>query len=81
VANRTPLTGVPLEQPDPDPLCVNALLPAHRNEPCVTHAVHFKGRMPCTGPLVCSMCGTEWNPDTGRLLAVPGRGKTDRDDS
>jgi hypothetical protein len=65
-SNRTPLTGQPLEQPDPPPLRVLAVFDA--DQPCTEHHAPFTGRMPCTGVLRCSMCLTEWDPDTGRLL-------------
>lgn len=35
-----------------------ALVPSERERICVHHHVHYRGEVPCTGPLVCSMCGT-----------------------
>lgn len=29
-------------------------------------AVSYNGRVPCTGMLRCALCGTQWDPDTGR---------------
>jgi hypothetical protein len=64
--NRTPLTGQPLEQPDPAPLRKFALY--YRDEPCTEHHAPFTGSIPCTGVLQCSLCGSQWDPDTGKLL-------------
>ena len=34
-----------------------ALIPAERKKPC-THTMRaYRGRVPCTGPVVCLMCG------------------------
>lgn len=34
------------------------LIPEHRNEPCDHFlAFRYQGRVPCTGPRVCDMCG------------------------
>lgn len=65
-SNRTPLTGQPLEQPSPPPLRRFAMFDA--DQPCTGHHAPFTGRIPCTGVLWCSLCGTRWDPDTGRLL-------------
>jgi hypothetical protein len=73
VINRTPLTGVPLEQPEPPPLRKFALY--GRDHPCVEHHAHYTGTVPCTGVLRCTFCGTEWDPETGVLL---NRTKTGR---
>ena len=35
-----------------------ALIPSERNKPCTHEHAPYSGRMPCTGPRVCSMCGT-----------------------
>ena len=64
--NRTPLTGLPLEQPDPAPLRIRALFDA--DQPCTEHHAPYSGKIPCTGVLRCSLCETEWDPETGRLL-------------
>lgn len=64
--NRTPLTGQPLEQPDPAPLRVNAIW--DRDKPCTEHHAPYAGRIPCTGVLRCSLCLTEWDPVTGALI-------------
>jgi hypothetical protein len=70
--NRTPLGGHPLEQPDPAPLRVFALYDA--DKPCTEHSVAYTGRIPCTGAVRCYICGTEWEPTTGRLLKRAGGG-------
>lgn len=66
--NRTPLTGRPLEQPEPAPLRADALFDS--DQPCIEHHAPFTGRVPCTGVLRCSLCRTEWDPGTGALLRV-----------
>lgn len=35
-----------------------ALLPSEREKPCPHEMVAYIGRIPCTGPRVCRMCGT-----------------------
>ena len=47
----------------------NALDPAEREKPC-DHALGFRyaGKIPCTGPKLCPMCGAneeDVNPSTG----------------
>ena len=64
--NLTPLTGQPLEQPDPPPLRVWAAF--DRDKPCTEHHAPYTGRIPCTGVLKCTLCFTEWNPLTGKLI-------------
>lgn len=64
--NRTPLTGQPLEQPDPAPHQI--FVAWQNNEPCTKHSTAYTGTIPCTGVLRCAFCGTEWDPDTGKLL-------------
>jgi hypothetical protein len=64
--NRTPLGGLPLAQPDPAPLRVNAVFdPAG---PCLEHQVAYTGQVPCTGLLRCALCLCTWNPATGAFL-------------
>ena len=29
--------------------------------PCKHSHVHYRGAIPCTGPIICSMCGTLWD--------------------
>ena len=38
-----------------------ALSPSERNKICFHVPLHYTGKMPCTGPVMCSMCGTIWN--------------------
>jgi hypothetical protein len=64
---QTLFTKLPLEQPDPPPLRRFALFDA--DQPCTDHQAAYTGAIPCTGPLRCYLCGTEWDPDTGKLLA------------
>jgi hypothetical protein len=65
--NRTPLTGRPLEQPDPAPLRVNAVW--NSGQPCTEHQVAYSGGVPCTGALRCTLCLCLWEPGTGAFLA------------
>lgn len=65
--NRTPLGGHPLAQPVPPPLRVNAM--RNPDQPCTEHQVAYRGRMPCTGALQCSLCLCLWDPATGAFLA------------
>lgn len=39
-------------------LKVNALVPSERTKECTQHHMAWSGRMPCTGVLRCTMCGT-----------------------
>jgi hypothetical protein len=64
--NQTPLTGQPLEQPSPAPLRKWAMY--YRDQPCTEHHAPFTGSLPCTGALQCTLCGTRWDPDTGKLI-------------
>lgn len=66
MSNRTPLTGLPLEQPDPAPRRIHVTW--EMDYPCITHFAPYTGTIPCTGVLRCVYCGTEWDPDTGKLL-------------
>jgi hypothetical protein len=68
MTNTTPLTGQPLEQPVPAPLRILAVF--DKDQPCTEHHAPYTGTIPCTGDLRCSLCGTEWHPETGRLLRL-----------
>lgn len=35
-----------------------ALLPEERGKACTYHLWRFTGTVPCTGPQVCTLCGT-----------------------
>lgn len=68
MSNTTPLTGQPLRQPVPAPLRIGAVF--DRDQPCTEHHAPYTGTIPCTGVLRCSLCGTEWDPETGELLRL-----------
>ena len=72
--NMTPLTGLPLEQPSPSPKRIYALF--DREGPCVNHHAPFRGAIPCTGVLQCTVCASQWEPDTGNLIRA-GNGRPD----
>lgn len=35
-----------------------ALVPSESEKVCTKHAWSYSGAMPCTGPILCTMCGT-----------------------
>lgn len=46
------------------PKMKNNLHPELRSKTCIHAPVAYRGSIPCTGPLKCSMCGTlfeNWN--------------------
>ena len=45
-----------------------ALVASEREKECPHVHVPFTGSIPCTGPRVCSMCGTRFEPDGVTLL-------------
>lgn len=47
------------------PKKIFALVPSAREEECDHRHVPFTGRVPCTGPRRCSMCGA-WFEDDGK---------------
>lgn len=50
-----------------------ALDPALRDQPCPHACVYFAGRIPCTGPLVCSQCGARDDDLPSEVRARVGR--------
>jgi len=38
-----------------------ALFPSERDKVCLHNHVHYRGQIPETGPVICSMCGKTWN--------------------
>ena len=62
------------------PQKVNALLPEIREQEC-DHAsgLPFTGKIPCTGPQVCLMCGTRKEEKDGEtklpIQRLPGTGQ------
>jgi len=41
------------------PLKRFALIPSERSKPCTDHSFRYTGTIPCTGPQVCYLCGTQ----------------------
>lgn len=68
MSNRTPLTGRLLQQPDPAPLRRFALYDS--GQPCLDHHAPYTGSVSCTGVLQCTLCGTRWNPETGKHIGA-----------
>ena len=50
-------------------LKINALVPSERDKPCCHKCVRWNGRIPCTGRVLCSMCGTSWSNMTAAQQA------------
>ncbi len=68
---RTLFTQLPLEPVHaPRSRCI-----VGRDEPC-DHGLgpgdgispRYSGSIPCTGALICDMCGTQWDADTGLVI-------------
>ena len=38
-----------------------AMYPSERDKVCDHQHVHYRGSFPCTGPVICSMCGQLWD--------------------
>ena len=45
-----------------------ALVPDERAKECTEHQFRYTGRIPCTGQIVCSMCGAVGANVGGRLV-------------
>lgn len=39
-----------------------------RKQWCKHEHTPYRGKIPCTGPLICTMCGLLFDPDTKRPL-------------
>lgn len=62
--NKTPF-GVQLEMPTETLLRIHAVFDS--DQPCLEHQVAYSGSVPCTGALVCYLCGGRWDED-GKYL-------------
>lgn len=40
---------------------IHALIPSERAKFCDHQGASYGGGIPCTGPIVCHMCGGKWN--------------------
>lgn len=65
--NAHPLTGKPLEQPDPPLRRAFAVFDA--DDPCTEHSGSYTGKIPCTGDYRCNLCGARWDED-GKYLGL-----------
>lgn len=69
-------TKQPFVHNEPPPL--RHLAAVGSDQPCTDHNVRFSGSMPCTGDMVCTVCGTMFHRDTGKEISRMNEIKNDR---
>jgi hypothetical protein len=47
---------------------IHAMFPEYREKPCQHEHISYSGRRPMTGAIVCHMCGTYFDNESGEVI-------------